>query len=146
MTDYSESPVLPHRYPFLFIDRVISAPEEHAAGQLRAKMCITVSAGVFRDRLPVTFPSVLLPEALAQAAGLLVALQQNDGTVSTGGMLAGIRRARFRGMLRPGDWLILTVRLLRRRGGLVFLYGEATCQERCLCRTTLSCAILSSGE
>lgn len=146
MTDYSGSPVLPHRYPFLFIDRVISTPEEHAAGQLRAKMCITASAGVIRDRLPVTFPSVLLPEALAQAGGLLVARQQNAGTACTGGMLTGIRRARFRGTARPGDSLILTVRLLRRRGGLVFLYGEATREEQCLCRTTLSCAIQNSGE
>ncbi|MEX0496241.1 beta-hydroxyacyl-ACP dehydratase [Raoultella terrigena] len=146
MTDYSESPVLPHRYPFLFIDRVISTPEEHAAGQLRARMCMTVSAGVFRDRLPAVFPSVLLPEALAQAGGLLVARQQNAGTENSGGMLASIRRARFRGAARPGDSLILTVRLLRRRGGLVFLYGEATREEQCLCRTTLSCVILNSGE
>lgn len=146
MTDYPRSPVLPHRYPFLFIDRVISTPEEHAAGQLRALMCMTISAGVFRDRLPAAFPSVLLPEALAQAGGLLIARQQTTGTVATGGMLAGIRRARFRGMVRAGDILILTVRLLRRRGGLAFLYGETTCGGQCLCRTTLSCAILNSGE
>ncbi|WP_054179573.1 3-hydroxyacyl-ACP dehydratase FabZ family protein [Trabulsiella odontotermitis] len=127
MTDYSENPVLPHRYPFLFIDRILSTPEEHAAGQLRAQVCITASDGVLSGRLPVVFPSVLLPEALAQAGGLLVARQQNSaGTRYISGVLAAIRWARFRGAVLPGDRLLLTVRIIRQRSGLVFLYGDVT--------------------
>ncbi|HBY9716902.1 TPA: beta-hydroxyacyl-ACP dehydratase [Klebsiella aerogenes] len=135
------NPVLPHRYPFLFIDQIISTPEEHAAGLLRALMCISVSGGIPGDRFPLAFPSVLLIEALAQAGGLLVARLQAAGSENMHGMLAGIRRTRLRGAARPGDRLQLTVRLLRRRGGLVFLSGEVTLKEQRLCQTTFSCAI-----
>ncbi|ALR76259.1 hypothetical protein AO703_08100 [[Enterobacter] lignolyticus] len=138
--------MLPHRHPFLFIDRVISTPEEHARGQLRALKCVTVSDEMFSDGVSFVFPSVLLPEALAQAGGLLVARQQNAGTGDMSGMLTGIRRARFRGAARPGDRLLLTVRIIRRRGELVFLSGEALLQGQCLCRATFSCAILNSEK
>lgn len=145
MTDFSESPALPHRYPFLFTDRILSTPQEHAEGQLRVLTGITVSGGMFRDGQPAVFPSVLLPEALAQAGGLLIARLKNAEHGSLYGVLAGIQRARFRGAARPGDRLLLTVRLLRRRGSLVFLSGEALLDDDCLCRITFSCAILNSG-
>lgn len=134
--------VLPHRYPFLFNDRIISGPKEHAAGLLRAQMCVSVSGGIPGDRFPFAFPPVLLIEALAQAGGLLVARQYKTGSR---GMLASIRRARFRRAARPGDLLILTVRLLRRKGGLIFLYGEVTLQELRLCEATFSCVIVNAA-
>ncbi|MBH2846642.1 beta-hydroxyacyl-ACP dehydratase [Serratia marcescens] len=140
MTDYAD-PVLPHRYPFLFIERIISTPEEHADGLLRALMCISVSGGIHCDRFPFTFPSVILIEALAQAVGMLIALQHTDKCENMHGMLAGVRMARFRGAARPGDRLHLTVRLLRRRSSLVFLSGEVALKGQCLCKTTFSCAI-----
>jgi 3-hydroxyacyl-[acyl-carrier-protein] dehydratase len=111
---------LPHRYPFLLVDRVV----ERVPGQMvRAIKNVTINEPFFQGHFPdyPVMPGVLILEALAQAAGLAL-----DSEAGVRGLLAGIDHARLRRPVIPGDRLELTVRILKRRAKLVQAAGEAT--------------------
>ncbi len=109
---------LPHRYPFLLVDRVL---ELQAGESIRALKNVTFNEPFFSGHFPgrPVMPGVLIIEALAQAAGILAFV--------TGGVIpdehtkfyfAGIDKARFRKPVTPGDQLILTARLERALKGI----------------------------
>ena len=109
---------LPHRYPFLLVDRVL---ELHAGESIRALKNVTVNEPFFSGHFPhrPVMPGVMIIEALAQAAGILAFV--------TGGVIpneqtkfyfVGIDKARFRKPVIPGDQLILTARLERSLKGI----------------------------
>ena len=108
---------LPHRYPFLLIDRVI---EMEADKYLSALKNVTVNEPFFQGHFPgqPIMPGVLVLEALAQATGLLAFSSMNDGHESKLYMLVGIDKVRFRGQVVPGDQLILNVQLQRTIRGI----------------------------
>jgi len=108
---------LPHRYPFLLVDRVleINVPET-----LVALKNVTINEPFFTGHFPglPVMPGVLIIEALAQAGGLLVfegAGEEKHGSVL---YLAGVEKTRFKSPVRPGDQLILRVALSVRRRSL----------------------------
>lgn len=111
---------LPHRYPFLLLDRVI----ELEPG-VRAVALTTVSASR-------SFPQVLLIESVAQLAG--IATIQQDGE---GGFLAAIDQAEFSRMPLVGDVLTVTARVIKAFGRLFLVEGEVTCGENTLLRVQL---------
>jgi 3-hydroxyacyl-[acyl-carrier-protein] dehydratase len=120
MTQFDISKVmkfLPHRYPFLLIDRVI---ESEADSFLSALKNVTVNEPFFQGHFPgqPIMPGVLVLEAMAQATGLLAFSSMNDGHESKLYMLVGIDKVRFRGQVVPGDQLILNVRLKRSMRGI----------------------------
>jgi 3-hydroxyacyl-[acyl-carrier-protein] dehydratase len=109
---------LPHRYPFLLVDRVL---ELQAGESIRALKNVTVNEPFFAGHFPhrPVMPGVIIIEALAQAAGILAFV--------TGGVIpneqtkfyfVGIDKARFRKPVIPGDQLILTARLERSLKGI----------------------------
>jgi 3-hydroxyacyl-[acyl-carrier-protein] dehydratase len=109
---------LPHRYPFLLVDRV----ESCVAGEsIRALKNVTFNEPFFMGHFPArpVMPGVMIIEALAQAAGILAfvtaGIIPDDDTEF---YFVGIDNARFRQPVVPGDQLILTVRLERRVRGL----------------------------
>ncbi len=105
---------LPHRYPFLLVDRVI----ERVPGQtVHALKNVTVNEPFFQGHFPgrPIMPGVLILEAMAQAAGL--ALDDQDGAPL--GVLTGVDKARIRRMVTPGDQLHLHAALVRQRGRLM---------------------------
>ena len=108
---------LPHRYPFLLVDRVldISLPSK-----LTALKNVTINEPFFVGHFPgvPVMPGVLIVEALAQAGGLLVfelVGQERHGEVL---YLAGVEKARFKTPVRPGDQLVLKVELTASRTSL----------------------------
>jgi 3-hydroxyacyl-[acyl-carrier-protein] dehydratase len=101
---------LPHRYPFLLLDRVL----ELEPG-VRAVAVTTVS--ICRE-----IPQILLVESVAQLAG--IATIQQDGE---GGFLAAIDRAEFHGSPVPGDVLTISVRVIKSFGRLFMVQGEVSC-------------------
>ena len=112
---------LPHRYPFLLVDRVV----ERVPGQMvRALKNVTINEPFFQGHFPdyPVMPGVLILEALAQAAGLAL----DDSEAGVRGLLAGIDHARLRRPVIPGDRLELTVRIQKQRAKLVQAAGEAT--------------------
>lgn len=98
--------LLPHRYPFLMIDRVEEVdPGERAV----AVKCVTVNEPHFQGHFPQTpiMPGVLITEAFAQTAGI-VALSAHEDLAGKTVFLLGLDKVRFRKPVRPGDRLVIT--------------------------------------
>lgn len=117
--------MLPHRYPFLLVDRVLELDEQHA---LTLKN-VTVNEPFFLGHFPQrpVMPGVLVVEALAQSAGILaLTVIGNEGDAPDRLlMLTGIDNVRFRRQVIPGDQLRMTVRVLRYRRPLWKMQAEA---------------------
>ena len=125
MIGYHEiAALLPHRFPFQFIDRVL---EFEDGARIVALKNVSINEPFFRGHFPEQplMPGVLICEALAQA-GALLAHRSTDG-VGPGrvGVLAGLDRVRFRRPVLPGDQLHLEVILLKRRRPLWKMRGTA---------------------
>ncbi len=117
--------LLPHRYPFLFIDRV----EEFESGQkIVALKNVTVNEPFFRGHFPdlPIMPGVLICEALAQAAAIILHDTLRQEAVERVAVLTGIDNARFRRPVIPGDQLRLEVSLSRRHAPLWKFHGQAS--------------------
>ena len=106
--------ILPHRYPFLLVDRVIECVPFKT---LRAIKNVTATEPFFQGHFPgkPIMPGVLILEAMAQATGLL-AFHSHNARSNSANMyyLVGIDKARFKRPVEPGDQLILTAHLLRK--------------------------------
>ena len=116
---------LPHRYPFLLVDRVL----EFVPGKsLRALKNVTYNEPYFTGHFPhrPLMPGVIIMEALAQSAGLLAFLTADViPDENTRFYFVGIDKARFRKPVEPGDQLVLTVTLLRSFKGIWKFHGLA---------------------
>ncbi len=127
---------LPHRYPFLLVDRVLECIKGE---RIRALKNVTYNEPFFPGHFPhrPVMPGVMIIEALAQTAGILAFL--TAGVIpdeDTRFYFVGIDKARFRRPVEPGDQLILTAKLERQMRGIwkfstVALVGEveAACAE-----------------
>lgn len=131
---------LPHRYPFLLIDRVLNyIPGE----SLHAIKNVTINEPFFQGHFPIqpVMPGVLILEAMAQATGLLAF--KSMSTKPSPEVLyyfAGIDNARFKRVVEPGDQIHFEVKLLRERRGIGVFYGEAKVDGELACSAELMCA------
>lgn len=137
--------MLPHRYPFLLIDRVLDcAPGE----QIRALKNVTANEEFFQGHFPgnPVMPGVLILEALAQACGVLAAKTADtgpeDGVIL---LFAGIDKARFKRRVIPGDQLILNGTLTKRKRDIWCFHAQALVDEQLVCKADLLCAIHKPG-
>jgi 3-hydroxyacyl-[acyl-carrier-protein] dehydratase len=131
--------LLPHRYPFLLIDRVIDyTPGEHLVGIKNVTFNEPQFTGHFPQR--VIMPGVLILEALAQATGLL-AFKTADELSSDKELyyLAGIDNARFKRPVEPGDQLKLDVKLVKQKRNLWKFFGEATVDGELIVSADIMC-------
>jgi len=109
---------LPHRYPFLLIDRVL---ECHPGASIRALKNVTYNEPYFPGHFPgrPVMPGVIIIEAMAQAAGILCFVTANViPDANTRFFFVGIDKARFRRPVVPGDQLVLTAQLQRTLKGI----------------------------
>ena len=116
---------LPHRYPFLLIDRVVKI---EMGESLTAIKNVTMNESFFAGHFPgrPVMPGVLILEAMAQAGGVLA--YKSTNTSPEDGVLyyfAGIDNARFRRIVEPGDQLRLEVKVLRSKRDIWKLEGSA---------------------
>ena len=131
---------LPHRYPFLLIDRVIDfTPGE----TLTAIKNVTINEPFFPGHFPhrPVMPGVLILEAMAQATGILTFKTQgttpDDNTMY---YFVGIDKARFKKPVEPGDQLVFEVKVLKSRRGIWSFSGEAKVDGKVVCSAELMCA------
>lgn len=136
--------LLPHRYPFLLVDRVIELVPEQSVVALKN---VTINEPFFKGHFPgyPVMPGVLLVEAMAQSAGLLtqISARQKGGAPSPLFYLAKVDNARFNAPVIPGDQLRMEVklkRLLRSMGlfeahTLVEGHEVASCELMCAARS-----------
>lgn len=124
--------MLPHRYPFLLIDRII---EMELGKSLVAIKNVSMNEPFFAGHFPVrpVMPGVLILEALAQAAGILA--YKSVSTAQEGDLyyFAGIDHARFRRVVEPGDQLRLEITVLRARRDIWKIQGEAYVEGELAC-------------
>jgi 3-hydroxyacyl-[acyl-carrier-protein] dehydratase len=120
---------LPHRYPFLFVDRIIELEQYKRAVGLKN---VTVNEPFFMGHFPErpVMPGVLILEAMAQVAGVL-AFYSLGGRRDYIPMFTGIDKARFRTPVVPGDQLRMELEVLRRRGDRIWAFvGTATVNSK----------------
>lgn len=131
---------LPHRYPFLLIDRVLSVtPGQALTGLKNVSFNEPYFVGHFPQR-PI-MPGVLILEALAQATGVL-AFKSEEGLPDHRSMyyLVGVDNARFKRPVEPGDQLILEVRLDRIKRGIGKFLCEAKVDGQLAASAEVMCA------
>lgn len=129
--------LLPHRYPFLLVDRVLEVEEGQ---RLKAIKNVTINEPFFPGHFPVkpVMPGVLIIEALAQATGLLAmeTVSQADDAVY---YLVGVDKARFKQPVGPGDQLVLEVELIKRRREIWVFSGVASVDGVMAARAEIMC-------
>ena len=115
--------ILPHRYPFLMVDRILELEASKRAVGIKN---VTINEPFFQGHFPGTpvFPGVLILEALAQV-GACALLCQEEYKNSLA-YLAGVDKFRFRKVIVPGDQLLLEVELIKMKAGIGKAKGKAT--------------------
>ena len=132
---------LPHRYPFLLIDRVI---ECELGKRIRALKNVSVNEPYFNGHFPYykVMPGVLVVEAMAQAAAILsfrtMGIKPDDKSVY---YFAGIDRARFKKPVMPGDQLVLEVSIEREVRSVVKYAGKAYVGDELVAEAELLCTL-----
>ena len=116
--------VLPHRYPFLLLDRVV---EIRVGKFCQAIKNISGNEAVFQGHFPqqAVFPGVMIVEALAQTAGIVINSDQDENESDIIVFFAGINNAKFRIPVIPGDQLILETTLKNQRRNFWVFEGKA---------------------
>jgi 3-hydroxyacyl-[acyl-carrier-protein] dehydratase len=116
---------LPHRFPFLLIDRVLELEE---GKRCKAIKNVTGNEPFFEGHFPgnPVFPGVLMIEAMAQTAGIAAHALDASGPEARWVLFAGIDKARFKRQVVPGDQLVIEVEYVSHRMGLYVFQGKAT--------------------
>ncbi len=131
--------LLPHRYPFLLIDRVV---DYEKGSYLKAIKNVTYNEPFFNGHFPIrpVMPGVLIVEAMAQATGLLS--METDPSTAGGSsiyLFVGIDKARFRRQVEPGDQLLIEVHQKSIRRGIGFFSGKATVDGKVAATADIMC-------
>jgi 3-hydroxyacyl-[acyl-carrier-protein] dehydratase len=132
--------ILPHRYPFLLIDRVL---EVEPGQRIVARKNVTYNEEYFVGHFPgePVMPGVIQLEFLAQAAGvMLLLLPEHAGQLA---FFAGIEKSRFRKPVVPGDTLTAEVTVLRKRSAMAWVAAKASVDGVVVCEAEMSFALMN---
>jgi len=132
--------ILPHRFPFLLIDRIV---EHRPKERIVAIKNVTINEPFFQGHFPELpiMPGVLVVEAMAQAGGVLLLSQLPDAD-SKLVVFTGIERARFRRPVMPGDQLRIEVNVVAWRKTAGRMEGTAFVHGKRVAEATISCAVV----
>lgn len=134
--------ILPHRYPFLLVDKII---ELEPGASARGIKCVSASEPWCQGHFPQTaiMPGVLILEALAQTGAVaLLSVPENKGRLA---VLGGVRNARFKGRVAPGDVLELECQLRRQVGSVGFAQAAAWVEGKPICTAELTFSLTDAG-
>ncbi|GLO67631.1 3-hydroxyacyl-ACP dehydratase FabZ [Oceanobacillus kimchii] len=130
--------IIPHRYPFLLVDKVVEIQEGEKVTALKN---VSVNEPFFQGHFPEypVMPGVLILEALAQTGAIAVLnIEENKGKI---GFLAGVDKCRFKRQVKPGDQLNLQVEIIRMKGPIGKGKGIATVDGEVACEAEITFAI-----
>jgi UDP-3-O-[3-hydroxymyristoyl] N-acetylglucosamine deacetylase/3-hydroxyacyl-[acyl-carrier-protein] dehydratase len=134
--------LLPHRYPFVMIDRVVEAGDE----ELTAIKNVTINEPFFQGHYPgnPVMPGVLQIEAMAQAAGIMLIRRTNmEGKTA---LFMSCDKVKWRRPVRPGDQLNIKVKITRLRGSIVCAEGECTVNNQVVCSADLMFTTVDTSQ
>ena len=135
--------IIPHRYPFLLVDRILEVEEGKKAVGLKN---VSANEEFFNGHFPdyPVMPGVLIVEALAQVGAVaMLKKEENQGRLA---FFAGIDNCRFKKQVRPGDQLRLEVEIVRARGSIGKGKGIATVDGELICETDIMFALGDKKE
>jgi len=133
---------LPHRYPFILIDRILDLVPGESVVALKN---VTINEPFFQGHFPEmpVMPGVLIVEAMGQAGAVLAYasnLREEPGSYHM--YLAGMDNVRFRSPVVPGDQLVMELKLLRKRSKMIKMAGTATVGEKLVAEAELMATIV----
>lgn len=135
--------ILPHRYPMLLVDRIVELEEERIVGIKN----VTANEPFFSGHFPEfpVMPGVLIVEAMAQVAGVLV-LRSIPDRENKLVLLIGIEEAKFRRPVVPGDQLRIEMKVERRKATVAKMSGKATVDGNVVAEATVMCKLADREE
>ena len=137
--------MIPHRYPFLMIDRMVDIVPDVSAVSIKN---VSINEQFFQGHFPghPVMPGVLIVEAMAQTSGVLVT--ETMGAEAEGKMVyfMSIEQARFRNPVKPGDSLLITVKKLQNRGSVWKFNGEARVGDTLMAEATFTAMVLDNDK
>jgi len=130
--------ILPHRYPFLLVDRI----EELEPDRIVGIKNVTINEPYFIGHFPEfpVMPGVMIIESMAQVAGVLVLIQIEDRKNKLV-LLASIEEAKFRRPVRPGDQLRIEMKVAKRKQTIAKMFGTATVNGVVVAEATMLCKL-----
>jgi 3-hydroxyacyl-[acyl-carrier-protein] dehydratase len=135
--------ILPHRYPFLLVDRIIELiPLQRAVGIKQ----VTANEPFFQGHFPgyPVMPGVLIVEAMAQVGGVaVISAPENRDKLA---LFAGIDKVRFKRQVKPGDTLRIEVQINQLRRGIGAGSGVATVNDELACRGEILFALVNKPD
>lgn len=131
--------LLPHRYPFLLIDRITAVTSGESITALKN---VTINEPAFQGHFPgrPIMPGVLIIEAMAQAGGVLSHVTLGDVDPKPLFFLAGVKNARFRKTVLPGDQLVIQVDVEKIKRGIWFYNCSASVDGQVVVSADITCA------
>lgn len=130
--------ILPHRYPMLLVDRILELEPERIVGIKNVTANEPFFAGHFPD-FPV-MPGVLIVEAMAQVAGVLV-LREIPDRANKLVFLAGVDNAKFRRPVLPGDQLRIEMKVVKKKASVAKMLGVATVDGAVVAEVEVLCKL-----
>jgi 3-hydroxyacyl-[acyl-carrier-protein] dehydratase len=135
--------ILPHRYPFLLVDRIVEMDGDRVVGIKN----VTANEPFFNGHFPEfpVMPGVLIVEAMAQVAGVLV-LKSIPDRANKLVLLAAIDNARFRRPVVPGDTLRMEMNIVKRKSSVAKIAGRATVDGQLVAEVEVMCKLADKEE
>ncbi|MBI4906487.1 MAG: 3-hydroxyacyl-ACP dehydratase FabZ [Acidobacteria bacterium] len=135
--------ILPHRYPMLLVDRIVEMDPDRIVGYKN----VTANEPFFIGHFPQypVMPGVLIVEAMAQVAGVLI-LKDIPDSKNRPVLLASINEAKFRKQVVPGDQLRIEMKVIKRRSHLAVMSGEASVDGNVVAQAELMCVLSPPQE
>ena len=135
--------ILPHRYPMLLVDRIEELEPERIVGI----KSVTVNEPFFIGHFPdyPVMPGVMIVEAMAQVAGVLV-LSQIEDRKNKLVLLAAVEEAKFRKPVRPGDQLRIEMKVAKRKATIAKMFGTASVNGAVVAEATMMCKLADRAD